>query len=265
MSDFPNTSFCLSTYNKIVENDHHIQHATSYLDQEFKNFFFLFNAKNNIAKDEVQSKLKTDKICFYTDEEFNDLKFNNPIHEHHFWGSHQNPNYFYAHHRMMLFYLKNPNFDYYWFFDDDMTFDGDLAKFISSYDKFFYDFFAIQVFSKEVYSDFPVVPMVDSNMGSGGTWLSHAPGPGDNYLSSEIHMGSFFPIVRFSRRAFKFLLKVHSDGYFGYSEGFVPTTLASNGYSVASMLNQQDQYCIAYNENNVNLLHKGMPFEWSWI
>ena len=103
----PKTSFCLSTYNKVIENEHHIECAVRYRDQQFKNFFFLFNAKNGISEDEVKSKLQTDKICFYTDEEFNDQKFNKPIDKHHFWGSHQNPNYFYAHHRMMLFYLKN--------------------------------------------------------------------------------------------------------------------------------------------------------------
>jgi hypothetical protein len=78
------------------------------------------------------------------------------------------------------------------------------------------DFIAIQVFKKENYENFPNISVINRRMGSGGSWLGFAPGPGDNYKSCEKHMGSFFPIVRFYS---KFGLFLSSSFSFGIGKG----------------------------------------------
>jgi hypothetical protein len=77
-------------------------------------------------------------------------------------------------------------------------------------------------------------------------------------------MGSFFPIVRFSNKAMQHLLDLNTQGFYGYSEGFVPTSLASDGFSVASMLDEHDKYFINTTTECV-LTHKHAAFNWSWI
>jgi hypothetical protein len=165
---------------------------------------------------------------------------------------------------MLSYYTKNPNYKYYWFFDDDVEFVGDIKGLLNDYEAYDDDFIAIQIFSKEKYSEFDRVSVANNKMGSGGNWMGFAPGPGDNYKSTHRHMGSFFPIVRFSNKSLDRLLQLNKEGFYGYSEGFVPTSLASEGFKVSSMLSDEDKYFIKTN-NDCILKHKGAPFAWSWI
>lgn len=235
-------------------------------EQNYDNYYVLFDNKLDKTKEEISKTYGDVNVCLYNDEDFKENNLNRPISKYHRWGSHQNPNYFYAHHRMMVFYLKNPNFDYYWFFDDDVTFKGDMKEFLKSYQDYTADFLAIQVFKKEdYYNQFPHVSKVNERMGSGGHWLSFAPGPGDNYESFQYHLGSFFPIVRFSAKALSYLTEVNCKGHFGYSEGFVPTTIANvPGFTVASMLNDRDEYFVQ-TQAECEIFHKGSKFTWTWI
>ena len=57
-------------------------------------------------------------------------------------------------------------------------------------------------------------------------------------------------------------MKLHEEGYYGYSEGFVPTSLASDGFKVSSMMDEHNNFFI---KNEVcTLLHKGQKFTWEW-
>ena len=59
------------------------------------------------------------------------------------------------------------------------------------------------------------------------------------------------------------LLQLHKEGYYGYSEGFVPTSLASDGFKVSSMMDEFNNY---YLENNDCVIkHKGSKFTWEWL
>ena len=261
------TAVVVSTYHKSLQGDG-LNTLHSFRDQNFENYFVLFDNKKNHPRVELSDIYRAENICLYNDEDFVEHKFDRPISTFHRWGSHQNPNYFYAHHRMLLFWKKNPQFQYYWFFDDDVTFTGNLNGLLKTYEEETSDFIAIQVFKKEDYNEeLPYVSKVNSSMGSGGHWLSFAPGPGDNYKTTERHLGSFFPIVRFSNKAMQFLYELNQNGSFGYSEGFVPTTLAGTpGFTVASMLDEHDQYFVeATNGVDCNIKHKGANFAWTWI
>ena len=264
---FSNTAVVVSTHAKTLTKSGDWYNAVIDIrDQNFENFFVLFDNKTNKSTEELIEAYGNVNFCLYNEDDFKQQAFDKPIDTRHRWGSHQNPNYFYAHFRMLLFWLKNPHYDYYWFFDDDVTFAGDLKQLLASYENQTQDFIAIQVFKKEDYGhEFPFVSKANEKMGSNGNWLFFAPGPGDNYKSVDRHMGSFFPIVRFSRQALQHLYNVHQEGYYGYSEGFVPTTIASTpGFTVASMIDDEDNYFIKPN-SNCQLFHKHFKFTWTWI
>ena len=239
------------------------------------------HGRNGCLRDIMDQRLE-----LYGTSDFVQHGFDRPIHRHHYWGSHQEPKYFYAHFRMLVFFLKNPNFDFYWFFDDDVEFKGDLKGFLNAHEELGDDFVAIQAFKLEDYPEFPNIPLQNAEMGgSKGRWLGMCPGPGDNFKNTAAHIGSFFPIVGFSKRALSHLMQMHAEGWFGYSEGFVPTSLASDGFRVSSMMDEHDNFYLEKptslfeampcpmcdhiegdKENkSCTLYHKGSEFSWSWI
>lgn len=258
-------SSTICSYHKSLSggtNDLIKKFACSNLD----NFYILFDNQTNLDRSYIIDRYNWENICLYNNDTFKQYEFNKSIDTRHRWGNHQNPKYFYAHFRMLVFFINNPDFDYYWFFDDDVDFSGDLKIFLDNYKSESEDFLAIQAFKKENYQEFPKISTINNRMsGSNGQWLDWCPGPGDNFQLSTKHIGSFFPIVRFSNKAMKFLLDIHNLGYYGYSEGFVPTTLASNGYSVASMMNEFNGYFIKCDNSQCQLFHKNIPFTWEWL
>lgn len=259
-----NTAVAICTYHKTFGGDWHTN-ILQFGEQNFPVFEVLFDNQVKMTKEEVSAKYNNIPVCLFDDEFFAQHNFNRPISTRHRWGNHQNPKYFYAHFRMLSYYIQNPQYDYYWFFDDDVQFVGDIKGLLSDYNAYNDDFMAIQLFSKELYSGFDRINIAGPKMkGSGGVWLGFAPGPGDAYKSVEKHMGSFFPIVRYSNKAMAHLIELNKQGYYGYSEGFVPTSLASDGFSVSSMLNDDDKYFIKTDSTCI-LKHKGAPFAWSWI
>lgn len=230
------------------------------------NFSILFDNQIGASSRHIKEQYQHDNICVYSDIDFVNHHFNKPIDKHHRWGSHQNPKYFYAHFRMLVFYINNPNFDYYWFFDDDIDFSGNIKMFLDTYLNESEDFMAIQAFKKENYANnYPKISIINNRMtGSRGHWLEWCPGPGDNFKHNPVHIGSFFPIVRFSNKAMKHLLDLHNQGFYGYSEGFVPTSLASDGLTVSSMMDEFNNFFVQ-NTSDCILYHKGMQFTWEWL
>ena len=262
-NDMNKTAVVICTYHRTFNGDGN-KVILNYVAQNFKNFYVLFDNHTGITDEEISKNYGGAKICSYNDFDLEINGFNKPISRYHFWGSHQNPKYFYAHFRMLTFYLKNPNYKYYWFFDDDVIFNGDLKDFLNNYETEDDDFLVIQAFKKENYPEFPKISVINSRMeGSRGYWLGHCPGSGDNFKNVSKHIGSFFPIVRLSNRAMEHLLKLHNEGYYGYSEGFVPTSLASDGFKVSSMLDEFNNFYKI--NNNCELYHKGSKFTWEWL
>lgn len=257
------TAIVICTYHRSFTGDGN-KTIRSFHNQNFENFYVLFDDHHDYTNDFVSEKYGGPNVCIFNTQDFIDNGFNKEISKYHFWGSHQNPKYFYAHFRMLTFFLKNPQFDFYWFFDDDVTFDGNLKSLLSTYSDNKDDFLVIQAFKKEDYMEFPNISMINSRMeGSRGNWLGYAPGPGDNFKSTFRHIGSFFPIVRFSKKSLEHLLELHKQGFYGYSEGFVPTSLASDGYKVSSMLDEYNNFL--YENNDCTLFHKGHKFDWKWL
>lgn len=257
-----NTAVVLCTYHRTFEGDGN-KNILKFKDQNFDNFEILFDNQLGLTNQEISDKYNQTKICLFDDVFFKKWKYDRPIDTHHFWGSHQNPKYFYAHFRMLTYYIQNLHYDYYWFFDDDVSFEGDLKGLLSNYDEVNDDFIGIEVFKKEEYSEYSHISTVNSNMkGSKGYWFDHFPGPGDK-IESDKYFGSFFPIVRLSRVALQGLWGDNEYGIYGYSEGFVPTAIVQRGGKISSMMDEHNNFNIE--NNKCTLFHKGEKFTWGWL
>ena len=203
----------------------------------------------------------------YTEQDVREeLNFDGEVSKRHYWNSYGNRNiiWFYAHFRMLYYYIKNPNYDYYWFFDDDIT--------VSNWDIFFdsfknnpSDFIAHYCFKDSVVELQPLIPKIDNKTTSGHLWFQRFPGDGD-ILYSDVtsKFGSFFPMVRLSNRSLAKLLQLAKEGLHGYSEGFVPTMLNYFGYSLDTIYNNESR-AKYYSNEEVKVLHKNTVINWEWI
>lgn len=203
----------------------------------------------------------------YTEQDVkNNLNFDREVSKSHFYsgGGKRNIIWFYAHFRMMNYYLSNPNYDYYWFFDDDVRADN-WVDFFKGFENVNDDFISYFVFKNEMVEDQPHVPKIDSRTHSGGGWFLRFPGDGDLLPDTCTNIfGSFFPIVRYSKRAMEELVKLNEQGYSGYSEGFVPTVLNDLGLKVSTLINSDDTSDF-FDVDKVNIKHKNIKVKWEWI
>ena len=194
------------------------------------------------------------------------LEFNGDVSKRHYWNSYGNRNiiWFFAHFRMLNYYMKNPNYDYYWFFDDDVKVENwDL--FFDGTDKDDSDFLAYIIFKESNVNSQKNIPVIDDRTTSKSLWFDRFPGDGD-ILPENINekFGSFFPTNRFSNRAMKKLLEIHKEGLYGYSEGFVPTMLNKHGYKLNTII-KSDNTSDFFDVDKVNIQHKNIKINWEWI
>jgi len=202
----------------------------------------------------------------YTEQDIRDnFKFNFNVSKKHYWNSEGNRNivWFYAHFRMLNFYLKHPYFDYYWFFDDDVKID-DWEKFLIEVDKDYSDFISYFIFKGKDIKEYEHIPTIDSKTTSDTVWFERFPGDQDNLPENIDNIfGSFFPINRYSNSAMKYLYELTLKGYHGYGEGFVPTVLANKGFSITSLYDKLHNSNLFDTSNKI--LHKNSIIKWEWI
>ena len=195
-----------------------------------------------------------------------DLNFPHQVSNRHYWNSYGNRNiiWFYAHLRMMNFYLKYPNYDFYWFFDDDVKIN-DWNEFLTQTDKNEDDFISYIIFKKPGVESQPNVPHMDNRTTSQHMWFERFPGHTDT-LPEDIkeYFGSFFPTTRYSNRSMKKLVELNNEGYFGYSEGFVPTVLNHYGMTLHTLIDSNNNSKLI-DINNIKILHKDTKIDWEWI
>jgi hypothetical protein len=189
------------------------------------------------------------------------LNFNLEPSDKHWWnnGGGRNIIWFYPHFRMMYFYMLNPNHDYYWFFDDDVTFpDNQLYKFVEKHKSLEHDCMIAYLFGGLNQPIQEGALNMDENMGSyhnhDHNWLTHYPGPGDIHPDNvNEKYGSYFPLVRLSNKALSVLVEEHLNGNYGYSEGYVPTILNHRGLSLYSIYNTNDKVKV---DENITVYHR---------
>jgi hypothetical protein len=161
----------------------------------------------------------------------------------HWWnnGGGRNIIWFYPHFRMMYFYKLNPTYDYYWFFDEDVTFpEGRFNDFIAEHSVLDHDCMITYLFSNLNQPIQEGALNMNLEMGSfhsdDANWLTHYPGDGDKHPEDlKETYGSYFPLVRLSNEALRVLVEEHEKGLYGYSEGYVPSILNHCGLSLYSI------------------------------
>ena len=202
----------------------------------------------------------------YDEQKVRDVfNFKGDVSKKHFWNSQGNRNiiWFYAHLRMTYYYMLNPNEDWYWFMDDDVICDN-WSEFFKSFENNDADFISYYLFKNKGVKNQPNIPEIDKNTHSGTTWFSRFPGDGDNIDKNYELFGSFFPIVRFSNKSLKHLTDLLINNIHGYSEGFVPTQLNKDGFTLDTIFNNQSK-SDHFDVNKIHILHKNIKVDWSWI
>lgn len=202
----------------------------------------------------------------YDEQKVRDVfNFKGDVSKKHFWNSQGNRNiiWFYAHLRMTYYYMLNPNEDWYWFMDDDVICDN-WSEFFKSFENNDADFISYYLFKNKGVKNQPNIPEIDKNTHSGTTWFSRFPGDGDNIDKNYELFGSFFPIVRFSNKSLKHLTDLLINNIHGYSEGFVPTQLNKDGFTLDTIFNNQSK-SNHFDVNKIHILHKNIKVDWSWI
>jgi hypothetical protein len=239
------------------------------LNSYIKDWELFFEKENTFAiiddhGKNVNCTLKN-AFLFNEDQIRQNLKFPHVISKQHFWNTIGNRNivWFYAYLRMLNFYISNPNYDYYWFFDDDVKCSDWNALFSTS--KYDSDFLCYFTFKKNNVVSQLNVPIIDEKTYSKQGWFNRFPGDKDT-LPENINefFGSFFPIVRFSNIALKTLLEANKKGYYAYGEGFVPTVLNAKGLALDTLY-LPDNTSRHFDINQVKITHKNQTINWEWI
>jgi len=202
----------------------------------------------------------------YDEQKVRDIfNFKGDVSKKHFWNSQGNRNiiWFYEHLRMAYYYMLNPNEDWYWFMDDDVICDN-WSEFFKSFENNTSDFISYYLFKNTNIDSQGNIPTIDSNTHSGTAWFDRFPGDGDFINRTDELFGSFFPIVRFSNKSLKHLTDLLINNIHGYSEGFVPTQLNKDGFTLDTIFNNQSK-SNHFDVNKIHILHKNIRVDWSWI
>ena len=117
---------------------------------------------------------------------------------------------------MMLFYLHNPQYDYYWFIEYDVVFTGKWNLLFQSF--------------KESRSDL-ISSHLERYSNSNADWQWwNVIEFSDKEIILEDRIKSFNPIYRLSKRSLSFLHTYLSKGNAGYYEVLMPTALYNHNY-----------------------------------
>jgi hypothetical protein len=250
-------------------NNIHCICTTPNLYHSYVNNWNNFPQKNKemVWVSDITSDLSFDIGFKYTEQEIRDVfNFNINVSKKHYWNSHGNRNiiWFYPHFRMLNFYLKHPNYDFYWFFDDDVKVN-DWGEFFNGTDNDDSDFLSYFCFKKDGVFSQENIPTIDDRTFSKNLWFDRFPGDGDMLpVNTNELFGSFFPTTRFSNKALSTLFEIHKEGYYGYSEGYVPTILNSYGFKLNTLINS-DNTSNYFDVNEVDIQHKNIKIKWEWI
>ena len=247
---------CICTMSSVHNN----------LNETWRSKFNNENYDSFVVTDTTKDQTTTDGFTYNESDIRNNLNFHLDVSKQHYWNPFGNRNiiWFYPQFRMLNFYLSHPNYEYYWFFDDDLDIN-DWSSFFEQTDKDKSDFISYFIFKNNGVESQPNIPYIDDNTSSGLLWFNRYPGPQDTMPSDVNEMfGSFFPTTRFSNKAMKKLLEINEQGYHGYGEGFVPTMLNYHGLTLKSLYNQDNTSDI-FDSENIIILHKNTKINWEWI
>lgn len=167
----------------------------------------LFHKKDQL----LHPKLMEMEVEVFTDEILHDAGYT-PIRNAIVPGSNHFP--------LLQFYLKNPDYAYYWCIEDDVNFSGNWNDFFGAFSgELKYDFISSHIRS---YAEHPI-----------WHWWQTLETPGKTILKEQL-MLSFNPVYRISNGALSFIDKcLRTEGWKGHHEVLFPTLLKDGGYQIA--------------------------------
>ena len=224
-------------------------------------------SQQDLAED-IKFSFVQENLLYYNLENLQ-LTFDNPSPPQlaHRWsdGGSRNINWFYPHLRMLYYYLAHPDYDYYWFMDDDCSLiNGNLSDLLNATSYSDADCIITYIFtegSDKQEDTLYASQGMSSYHGDHSAWFHWFPGPGDKLPEVSKKYGSYFPFVRLSKAALMQLHDLHKQGYLGYSEGYVPTVLNHYGFKLHS-LNKEDGTLNVPCETKVKIAHKQSEILW---
>jgi len=119
------------------------------------------------------------------------------------------------------FYLKNPNYEYYWLVEDDVVFKGDFHHFFNFY--------------KDNKRDL-IVPYFMTDLSSQNEWLKYQYNEinGPYFVKTPI-CGGLSIICRYSNKLLKEISSLTEKGVYGHLETFPHTVCTLNGFTIHSI------------------------------
>jgi len=122
------------------------------------------------------------------------------------------------HFPLLDFYLRNPSYDYYWFIEDDVKFNGDWYSFFH----FFNSFYEFHFLSSHI-KTFNEEPKWH--------WWHTLKHP-NKYIPDYARIRYFNPIYRISREALKFIHSLLNEKWQAHHEVLFATFLYREGYKI---------------------------------
>ena len=137
------------------------------------------------------------------------------------------------HYPLIRFFLKYPNYDYYWCIEDDVRFSGDWNFFFESFSKIESDFISSHIhFSKN-----------DRNW----YWWKALAHP-YHVIPFEERIRSFNPIYRISKQALAFIHDALQSGWCGHHEVLFASLLYNAGFDIVDF-GGTGEFVLPGNEN----------------
>lgn len=169
--------------------------------------FFLYHERNSVIPDSVKAL----NYYKFTSEVLHELGYT-PLEESLIPGS--------CHFPLLKFYLDNRQYDYYWFIEDDISFNGNWDNLFQAYKNSTADF--ISTFIKG-YSEDPQ-----------WYWWSKLK-TNNKKILTENKMRSFNPIYRLSNAALGCIDNALKNGWSGHNEALFATLLYNRGFALTDM------------------------------
>lgn len=137
------------------------------------------------------------------------------------------------HYPLLQFYLKNPNYDYYWCIEDDVRYSGNWEDFFASLNELESDFISSHIYTSAEQPDW--------------YWWRALANP-YTFIPFEERIRSFNPIYRISHAAIEFIHRALLNGWCGHHEVLFPTLLFNGGFDLVDF-GGDGSFVIPGNEN----------------
>jgi len=165
---------------------------------------------------------------------------------------------------MCLYYHMKPDFEHYWFVEDNVSIE-DPVSFFEAFEDNDADFISMYTFKEQSVNTQPNIPKIDNRTDSGNGWFFNFPGEKDiMYPDTTDLFGSYMPIVRISNNYLNRISSLTRMGLRGLSEGWLPTYINYFGGTLDTIFNS-DSISEHFDQDKVSVKHKGCNVFWSFL